>query len=149
MDVPSTSTVRIAVEIEVTVRPAEARTEVTAFATVSEATVPINGKIHSSGLRYTSSRTITTMDSEISSSVFSLPMPPSALSAAAPVTSTCRPLPAWAVGPATALRMAATALLSAVAWSLVSAFTSTLNSAALPSFDHCTAPGWARCGTWP
>jgi hypothetical protein len=116
-----------------------------ALAAVSAPTEPISGSRNSTGLRYTSSSISARISTARSTIVVELPPPPeSALCAADPVTSACSP-PA-AAGPATAPRIAVTAVESRCDDVFVVAVTDTVNCAAFPSRDGISDPGAVRPG---
>ena len=126
---------------ELTVSPALARPCAAAWATSMAPSAPSSGKIHSSGLRYTTKNTAATISTAVSSRVFCVPLPLSALTAADPVTSACSPSPACRAAVAVAPRIAFTALVSRLVRVSSGAVIWAVNTAALPSADRRAAPG--------
>jgi hypothetical protein len=137
-----TSPVRIAVDSVLMVSPALARPCVAALASTSAPRAPSSGSSQSTGLRYTSSRTIATISSARSSSSVELPWTAvSAVTAAEPVTSARSPLVARAVAVPAARVIARNALRSAEFSMAGKEVTFAANSAARPSAERRSGPG--------
>ena len=149
MAAPRTSTRRIAADNVLTVTPAFSNPCTEASATTMAPSAPSSGSSHSSGLRYTKMRMITTISTAVSSSRFSVLLltPPSVVSPADPVTATCRPP---RPSPSTARRMSCTAVESVLNSLLppLGDVTLAVNSSAFPSADRCGRPGAPSPRTW-